>query len=35
MGSARIALIKKVNMEQDLTFKNFRKFQTDSEMVSR
>jgi hypothetical protein len=35
MGSARIALIKKVNMEQDLTFKNFRKFQTDSQMVSR
>ena len=33
-GSARIALIKKVNMQQDLTFKNFRKFQTDSQIVS-
>jgi hypothetical protein len=26
---------QKVNMEQDLTFKNFRKFQTDSQMVSK
>jgi hypothetical protein len=34
-GCARIALVKKVNMEQDLTFKNFRRFQTDSQMVSR
>jgi len=33
-GSARIALVKKLNLEQEMTFKNFRKFQTDSQMVS-
>lgn len=33
-GSARLALVKKVNLEEDLTFKNFRRFQTDSQMVS-
>jgi hypothetical protein len=33
-GSARIALIKKVNMEQEQTFKNFRKFQSDSQIVA-
>jgi hypothetical protein len=33
-GSARIALLKKVNLEQEMTFKNFRKFQSDSQIVS-
>ena len=33
-GSARIALVKKLNLEQEMTFKNFRKFQSDSQMVS-
>jgi len=32
-GSARIAFVKK-RMEQDLTFKDFRKFQSDSQIVS-
>jgi hypothetical protein len=32
--SARVAFVKKVNMEQEATFKNFRKFQSDSQMVS-
>ena len=33
-GSARIALVKKLNLEQEMTFKNFRKFQPDSQMLS-
>ena len=33
-GSARIALVKKLNLEQEMTFKNFRKFQTDSQIVA-
>ena len=32
--SARVAFVKKVNMEQEATFKNFRKFQSDSQIVS-
>jgi len=32
--SARIAFVKKLNMEQEATFKNFRKFQSDSQIVS-
>jgi hypothetical protein len=32
--SARVAFVKKVNMEQESTFKNFRKFQSDSQIVS-
>ena len=32
--SARVAFVKKLNMEQEATFKNFRKFQSDSQMVS-
>jgi hypothetical protein len=31
--AARIGLIKRLNMEQDLTFRNFRKFQSDSKVV--
>jgi hypothetical protein len=33
-GCARIALLKKVNLEQEMTFRNFRKFQSDSQMIS-
>src|SRR5260370_29776744 len=33
-GCARIALVKKLNLEQEMTFKNFRKFQSDSQLVS-
>ena len=32
-GSARL-VIKRVNIEQELTFKNFRRFQSDSQIVS-
>jgi hypothetical protein len=32
--SARVAFVKKLNMEQEATFKNYRKFQSDSQMVS-
>jgi hypothetical protein len=32
--SARVAFVKKVNVEHDATFKNYRKFQSDSQMVS-
>jgi len=32
--SARVAFVKKLNMEQDATFKNYRKFQSDSQIVS-
>lgn len=32
--SARVAFVKKLNMEQEATFKNFRKFQSDSQIVS-
>ena len=31
--AARVGLIKKLNMEQDLTFRNFRKFQSDSKVI--
>jgi hypothetical protein len=34
MMSARVAFVKKVNLEQEATFKNFRKFQSDSQLVS-
>jgi len=34
MLSARVAFVKKVNLEQEATFRNFRKFQSDSQMVS-
>jgi hypothetical protein len=33
-GSARVAFVKKLNMEQEMTFKNYRKFQSDSQIVS-
>jgi hypothetical protein len=32
--SARVAFVKKLNIEQEATFKNFRKFQSDSQIVS-
>ena len=32
-GSARLALVKKLNMEQELTYRNYRKFQSDSELI--
>lgn len=32
-GSARIALFKKLSADQELTFSDYRKFQTDSKMV--
>jgi len=32
-GSARLALVKKYNMEQELTYRNYRKFQSDSELI--
>jgi hypothetical protein len=32
--SARVAFVKKLNMEQEGTFKNYRKFQSDSQIVS-
>jgi hypothetical protein len=33
-ASARIALVKKINAEQDLTFSDYRKFKTDSRIVA-
>lgn len=33
-GSAKLAMIKKIHLEEEMTFKNFRRFQTDSQMVS-
>jgi hypothetical protein len=33
-ASARLALLKKVNVEQKITFSEFRKFQTDSRIVT-
>ena len=33
-ASARLALLKKLNVEQTLTFSDYRKFQTDSRVVS-
>jgi hypothetical protein len=33
-ASARIALMKKINAEQDVTFSDYRKFRTDSRIVS-
>jgi hypothetical protein len=33
-GSARVALFRKLNLQQEATFKNFRRFQTDSQVVS-
>jgi len=32
-GSARLALVKKLNVEQELTYRNYRKFQSDSELI--
>jgi hypothetical protein len=32
--SARVAFVKKLNIEQEATFKNFRKFQSESQIVS-
>jgi hypothetical protein len=33
-GSARIGLIKKVRMHEEITYSKFRKFQADSRLVS-
>ena len=33
-ASARVALIKKYNIEQDISYRNYRKFQSDSHIVS-
>jgi hypothetical protein len=33
-AEARLALLKKVNVEQEITFSDYRKFQTDSRIVS-
>jgi hypothetical protein len=33
-ASARLGLVKKMNLQQEMTFKNFRKFQSDSQVVS-
>ena len=33
-GSARVALVKKLNLEQENTFKNFRKFQSDAQLAA-
>jgi len=33
-ASARLALLKKVNVEQDVTFSGYKKFETDSHIVS-
>ncbi len=33
-ASARLALVKKLNLEQETEFSNYRKFQTDSKIVS-
>ena len=32
-ASATLGLLKKMNVEQDTTFRNFRKFQADSQVV--
>jgi hypothetical protein len=32
-GSATVGLVKKLNLEEELTFRNFRKFQSDSQVV--
>ena len=34
-ASARIGLVKKLNVHQEMTFKNFRKFQSDSQVVGQ
>jgi len=31
--SGRVGLVKRLNMEQDLTFRNFRKLQSDSKVI--
>jgi len=33
-ASARIGIFKKLRVQEDTTYKNFRKFQTDSRMVA-
>ena len=33
-ASARLLVLRKVNVEQELTFSDYRKFQTDSRIVS-
>jgi hypothetical protein len=33
-ASARLAVLKKVNVDQEITFSEYRKFQTDSRVVS-
>ena len=33
-ASARVGLVKKLNIQQEMTFKNFRKFQADAQVVS-
>jgi hypothetical protein len=33
-ASARLLMLRKVNVEQDLTFSDYRKFQTDSRIIS-
>jgi hypothetical protein len=33
-ASARLMLLKKVNVEQEITFSEYRKFQTDSRVIS-
>ncbi len=33
-ASARVGLVKKLNVQQEMTFRNFRKFQSDSSVVS-
>jgi hypothetical protein len=32
-GSARLALVRKLNVEQEHTYRNYRKFQSDSELI--
>jgi hypothetical protein len=33
-ASARLALVRRVNVEQRITFSDYRRFQTDSRIVS-
>jgi hypothetical protein len=33
-ASGRVGLVKKLNVQQEMTFRNFRKFQSDSQVVS-
>jgi hypothetical protein len=33
-GSGRLGLVKKIAMEQELTWSNYRKFQVESKIVS-